>query len=90
MPTLPAPGENSPLLVSELNVTDGAVLLPGGKFNDPTRGVCPSALSDCVSALAISERSALTADEEIVVPGTKGACGKVYVPDPFRGMLASY
>src|ERR1700676_313453 len=55
----------------------------------PVIGVEPLVATDPVSAVAMSEKSLLTADEEIIVFGVKGACGKEYTPDEFLGIKGS-
>lgn len=52
--------------------------------------VTPVDATDCVIAVAISDRSPLTADDDIVVPGTKAALSRVKTPDELRGISASY
>lgn len=53
-------------------------------------GVWPLEAIDWVSAVAMSERSALTAAELMTVLGTKGGWASENSPLPFLGILVSY
>lgn len=61
------------MVVSVLEVNAGEALTE--VLSCPVMGVEPFAAIDPVSAVAMSEKSLLTADDEITVPGTNGACG---------------
>ena len=65
---------------------EGEPIDPLPNLMPPVSGVCPSAATELVRALAMSLRSLFIAADEIVVPGTKAACGKLYVPLPFLGI----
>ena len=61
---------------------------PGKAFIPPVIVVWPSAASESVSPAAMSERSALTAADSMVVPGTNAASARLKLPLPLRGMVA--
>jgi hypothetical protein len=57
-----------PVVSSLENERAGAEILPSGSFNCPVMPVEPLTGSEPVSAVAISDKSELTAAEDIVVP----------------------
>lgn len=90
MPSFPALTQYTPVVASEVKVIDGSSAVPLANLIGPVMLVSPLAATDPVSAVAISVKSELTDADEMVVPGTNAATGSVYVPDPLRGMAASY
>jgi hypothetical protein len=60
-----------------MKLYEGAATDPSGSLNAPVTGVCPSAATEAVNASAMSDRSALTADDDIVVDGINAGCGSV-------------
>ena len=71
MSASPVVWKPKPVVVSPLDANAGAALTE--VLSCPVMGVEPLAAIDPVSAVAISEKSLLTADDEITVFGTKGA-----------------
>lgn len=74
-----------PVVLSPTNVMPGRLAEPEKNVSGVVMGVVPLEAIDPVSAVAMSERSALTAADEITVPGMNGASGSVYTPVLLRG-----